>query len=110
MAPLPPAVAEALARFRKALEARFGPRLLELRLFGSYARGDFDADSDVDVLVVVEALEPEERREVIERSWDPYPELLVYLSPLALSAAEWARLRAREYRIAREVDADGVPV
>jgi len=53
------AVAELIAR---AL-ARDDPPLLHALLFGSKARGDFDADSDVDVLLICD-MDSEERRAV----------------------------------------------
>ena len=38
----------ALQAFVAALHERFDGQVLSVRLFGSKARGDFDADSDVD--------------------------------------------------------------
>jgi len=43
----------ALDSFCDGARAALGPNLLELRLFGSKARGDASADADLDVLVVV---------------------------------------------------------
>jgi predicted nucleotidyltransferase len=43
-----------LADLRAALEALYGDRLVRLVLYGSHARGDAHAESDVDVLVVLE--------------------------------------------------------
>ena len=42
-----------LVDLRRGLEKLYGSRLRELWLFGSYARGEQDEDSDVDVLVVL---------------------------------------------------------
>lgn len=42
-----------LSELRKKLEALYGDRLAHVILFGSHARGDSDADSDIDVLVVL---------------------------------------------------------
>lgn len=42
-----------LKQFRKDLEQALEGKLVELKLFGSKARGDDRGDSDVDVLVVV---------------------------------------------------------
>jgi predicted nucleotidyltransferase len=39
---------------RAGLEGIYGRRLRDVLLFGSYARGDFDAESDVDILVVLD--------------------------------------------------------
>jgi predicted nucleotidyltransferase len=43
----------ALREFKTNLEGVLGGQLIELRLFGSKARGDDQADSDIDVLVIV---------------------------------------------------------
>ena len=44
---------ELLAKLRLGLQAHFGPRLRDVRLYGSYARGNAYAGSDVDVAVVI---------------------------------------------------------
>ncbi len=54
-----------LAELRTRFEALYGPRLDRLMLFGSRARGDADAESDIDVMVVPK--EPAADREA-ERS------------------------------------------
>ena len=50
---LPIGVRQALDDLKRALASIYGPRLRGVLLYGSYARGDFREDSDVDVLVVL---------------------------------------------------------
>jgi predicted nucleotidyltransferase len=107
---VPPRVLAAAADLKASVGSRFGARLLELTLFGSYARGDWGPDSDVDVLVVVDGLTHGEKREVSDLAEDVYFETLVRLAPLALSGDEMQTLRAREYLIASEIERDGVPL
>jgi hypothetical protein len=102
---LPPLVLAAITRLRAALEERFGGRLREFVLFGSHAREQAQEDSDVDLLVVVDALTEGERREVFDLAWqagadgDEY----VSLAPLPYSAAQ-----ATERLLMREIARDGV--
>ena len=44
--------AHALSEFLRRVEARFGDSVEGVILFGSYARGDHDEESDIDVLIV----------------------------------------------------------
>ena len=48
-----PEVKKALSELKQDLSQIYGDRLRGIYLFGSYARGDFDIDSDVDVLIVL---------------------------------------------------------
>ncbi|MBM4465083.1 MAG: nucleotidyltransferase domain-containing protein [Chloroflexi bacterium] len=105
---------EVLTRYRDALLARFPDQLQRLILFGSQARGDATAGSDIDVLVVVSW--GEERlpggfyaapfsdprwQAIVDMASDISLEHGVYISPLVISERrfrEWSPLikRARE--------------
>ena len=45
-----------LTELRSRLRVLYGPRLVQLVLFGSHARGDAEPGSDIDVLVVLQGL------------------------------------------------------
>jgi len=105
---LPGNVRAALGDFLSRLIARFGTRLEETRLFGSYARGDYTIDSDVDVLVVIRDLSERERREVFETGYEVYLDRAVDVSPLAMSATEWRDRKARELLLAADIEREGI--
>ena len=111
-AALPPRVSSAIERFKALLMERFGMRLRQVVLFGSWARGEATEESDVDLLVVIDNLSPEERREVhfLAYQADAVAEELVLLSPLAYSTEQAEDLRARERRLLRDIDTEGVPL
>lgn len=44
---------EAVREFRAALKQLYGPRLQAVILYGSWARGEATAESDIDLLVVL---------------------------------------------------------
>lgn len=98
----------AVGEFVQWLRHRFGSRVSELRLFGSRARGEGNANSDLDLLVAVSGLTSGERREIGQMSGDALTHWDVLLSPLAMSSEHFAELRAGERRIAHEIDRDGI--
>ncbi len=105
---LPPMETAALRDLRDWLHAQFGTRVRELKLFGSYARGEAHEESDVDVLVVVDDLTSAEAREIGYQSGDLLTRYDVIVSPFAVSRERMDLLRSRERLIAREIDRDGV--
>lgn len=93
----------ALAHFRRSVEAIAGDRLAAFLVFGSRARGEGRADSDVDVCVAIRDLARDERSSIIDASADVSVDHGLVLSPLIIDAA---RLSGDE-PIFREVRKDG---
>ena len=50
---MPKEIKALLEKLKSGLKQMYGEQFKEAYLFGSYARGDYDPDSDVDVLVVL---------------------------------------------------------
>lgn len=46
-----------LEKLKSGLKQMYGERFKEAYLFGSYARGDYEADSDIDILIVLSDFE-----------------------------------------------------
>lgn len=105
---IPPALRSAVDVYAGRLRGIFGSRLRELRLFGSYARGEADEDSDVDVLVLVDGLADHEIGVVAAEAAYVLIETRVPLSPLPMSTAELERLRRGERLLARDLDTEGI--
>jgi predicted nucleotidyltransferase len=105
---------DVLTRYRDALLARFPDQLQRLILFGSQARGDATAGSDIDILVVVSwgderlpdgfyaaPFSDPRWQAIIDTASDISLEHGVYISPLVISEQrfhEWSPLikRAKE--------------
>jgi predicted nucleotidyltransferase len=109
MVRISPAVSATLARYAQLLQARFGDRLRELRLFGSWARGEATEDSDVDVMVAIGGLSEAERSEALGLAYDAdvANEWPVALSPLVYSTEQAGRMRSGGRRLFRDIDAQG---
>lgn len=50
---MPKEIKKLLEKLKSGLKQMYGERFQETYLFGSYARGDYDADSDIDILIVL---------------------------------------------------------
>jgi uncharacterized protein len=98
-----------LLKFKRLLSKRV--RVNRMVLFGSRARGDHEAGSDMDVLVILEdEAGPEERDYVCDCAWEAgYREGLV-LVPIAFSRDEWESGPERQSLLAKAVEAEGVAV
>ncbi len=100
-----------LSAYRRLLEEQLGPRLVQLTLFGSYARGEARADSDVDVAVVLDRIDrAAERILPMELAGDLIVEHNLVLCPLVLSLSELHFLRQREDLLAENLDREGIPI
>ena len=55
-----------LTKLKRYLLETFGDKIREIILYGSYARGDYNKDSDIDILIVVSNdINPVEIEEVL---------------------------------------------
>jgi predicted nucleotidyltransferase len=77
---------KALSDFRDALVEGFGA--LEVRLFGSRARGEGDEESDLDVFIVIPQIDWELEKEIYGLSFDISLEYDVLISPILYSLRE----------------------
>lgn len=48
-----PAIEPIVREFKAALQVMYGERLRDVVLYGSYARGDYDEESDIDLMIVL---------------------------------------------------------
>jgi predicted nucleotidyltransferase len=109
--PLPPAVNGALHSLAARVRERFGDRVFRLVLFGSFARGDGRLpDSDVDVLVAIEAMTAEEMREIAQLAAEIGTDHTLALVPLPMDADEYRKYERQQRLLAREIASEGVPL
>lgn len=80
----------------------------EVVLFGSRARGDWNEDSDIDVLVIVSEPAAALKDRIIELSARLAAGSMAVPSVLTQTEGEWARLERAEANLHAEVEQQGV--
>jgi predicted nucleotidyltransferase len=78
---LSPQMQSAIASFVSRVRAALGQNLVEVRLFGSRARGDSQPDSDIDIALIVEADRAQAEDIAIDIAFDVNVASDIYISP-----------------------------
>ena len=98
----------ALSEFVARLRERYADEIVLVTLFGSKVRGDFDEESDVDVLVVVQNGDWSFRDEVALAAFDPMLEHDIVITPLVIDLEHYQWLRRYQAPLYRNIRSEGV--
>jgi predicted nucleotidyltransferase len=99
-----------LAAFVERLRRRYGDDLIRVRLFGSKARGDFEQESDLDVLIVLRMRGDywQYRNEIIDMVWDIELEYGFVTSLVVKDERDYARMMRHGLLLAENIERDGI--
>ena len=105
---MPVKIKKLLAELKQGLAKIYGDRLKAVYLFGSYACGDYDESSDVDVMIVLS--DYENYGEEVDRSGELISQLsLAYgisISRVIMKELQW---KESDTPLLRNIRAEGVP-
>lgn len=101
----------ALSALVARLRRRYGNDLRRVVLFGSKARGDFDNESDLDVLVVISMSTDMYRHywnDIVDIACDIELKYGVVISLIIKETANYAAMRSQGLLLARNIEQDGI--
>ena len=98
-----------LRKLKKGLVDIYGDQLKAVILFGSYARGDYNKNSDLDVMIVLDTYKSrwEELVRSAELASDLSLEYNVTISRTIMSEEQWEK---GDLPVLANVRAEGIPV
>ena len=100
---------EALSEFKARLMAQVA--LNRLILFGSRARGDFIASSDVDIIVVIDdPLTEEIEDKISDCAWQIGFDHDLLIMPIVFARSEWDNGPTRHSLLAKAVLSEGITI
>ena len=105
---------KALDAYVAAVRAHFGPRLHDILVFGSRARGDNRADSDVDLAIIFQDADWDywiRKFELLDLSWEAFCEANLDIEPWPIAKEVWDQPDShRNPRFIRAVQKDAISV
>ena len=100
----------ALMQFKAGLQQALGGQLIELKLFGSKARGDDRTDSDMDVLVIVATDDWHISDTVYDIATDIFLQTDLCISPKVISKSIFDKLNKENTSFIRNISRDAIAV
>ena len=101
---------ELLKQYVKKIRQIYGKSLAAVILYGSYARGDYTSDSDIDIMILVNSSEKEiqcSRSQVSDVTYDFNMEHDVLIMPI-VKAVEHFRYWLPVYPFYQNIEQEGV--
>lgn len=103
-------MSELLKQYVNELKLIYGDYLNTVILYGSYARGDYNADSDIDIMILLDLNDTDikgYRHELSNMTYDVNMERDVDIKPIAKDISEFNRWKD-SYPFYRNVSKEGV--
>lgn len=101
---------EIVEEFKRRIEEKFPGEILEVLIFGSYARGDAANESDIDILVVTKSDNWQKGDEIRETGYGLDEEIDYKLSIQTVSKAHNDFLKQNNFQFAKNVEREGITV
>ena len=109
---MPEAVNHVVFQFSRELKRMLGERLVRVVLYGSYARADYQKDSDIDIVAIVQG-DREKLQQGLKSVWDISSDLeLEYgtiVSPTVIPFAEYEKYK-NDLPYYRNIESEGVEI
>ena len=105
---LPEQERRAIEAFLKRVRQAYPQRVKQMSLFGSKARGDSHAASDIDILLIVDEEDWHFRHAISDIAADVSLAHDVLIEPRVIGQARWDEMRRHRFALYENVQAEGV--
>lgn len=105
---LNPVVRSALSAYIEQVSAALGSEVVSITLYGSQARGEAVAGSDIDLLVIIRQDSPGLRQALADLAWQVQYEHDVVISDLIRSAGQYKQMKSQGFPYYQSIQREGI--
>lgn len=84
--------------------------VIDMRVFGSFARGDAQQDSDIDIFIEIESLTKKNKEHIRDVSWQVSLDNATVISPIIFSRNELEHSALRSSPVVENIMREGISV
>lgn len=103
-----PEVQAAIAAYVRQVAMDYADEVLSITLYGSQARGEASAGSDIDLFIVVRHDTPTLRQALADLAWQVQFEYDVVISDIIRSVEQLGRMQARRFPYYQSIEREGI--
>ena len=103
-----PEVRAAIAAYVRRVATDYAGDVLSITLYGSQARGEADAESDIDLFVVVRRATPAVRQALADLAWQVQFEHDVVISDVVRGADQLSQMQAERFPYYQNLEREGI--
>lgn len=107
---LSPNEKKAVELYLRKVKEELGDKLRQTILFGSKARQDGDADSDIDILIVVDEVNWPLRNAISDIGSRISLEHDILIGPFVIAQDRWEMMKRERFSLYENVARDGIPL
>ena len=100
----------AVTQFINKIKTELGKNIISVNLFGSKVRGDFDRDSDIDILIIVKEYNISLVNKIVDAQVDFLLKYDANLSPVIFSENEYLKNKELGSPFFENIEKESVPL
>ncbi len=102
--------AKAVLGFVGDIRKALGDEIIDIKLFGSKVRGDFDSESDIDILIVTKSDDSDTENLIFSTLVDYKIETELYLAPIVYKAKDYEYSKSKGSQFIQNVENEGIRI
>lgn len=103
-----PEVRAAIAAYMRRVETDYANEVLSITLYGSQVRGEADAESDIDLFIIVRHDTPTLRQTLVDLAWQVQFEYDIVISDIIRGVEQLSRMQARRFPYYQSIEREGI--